>query len=241
MSGKDINIYGFNPVMEAIENDIPLRAVFIKRGKIGPEAKKIIELCKKKNIPFFFKEPFFFKKENRNYWIIAQRSPVKFKDEFWLLQNSKEPIIFLYKIQDPQNLGNLLRTISALGFSSVALTAEETAPLSEAVLRASEGAINFLNISNIAKPLNFLKIAREGGFFVYGGTMEGTPLEKVNFQSKSILILGSEGKGIPENYKKICDHLVSIPLKGPIKSLNVSTAGGIILYEIRRKLSNPNF
>lgn len=240
MPYKDINIYGFNPVLEAINQNIPLRAVFLKRGKIGPDAKKIINLCKQKNIPFFFKEPFFFKKENRNYWILAQRSPIEFKEDLWLLKNSREPIIFLYKIQDPQNLGNLLRTLCALGFYSVGLTVEETAPLSEVVLRSSEGALNFLNISNIHKPLNFLKNAKEEGFLIYGATMEGEPLEKVNFQTKSIIILGSEGKGIPENYKKICDQLVSIPMMGPIKSLNVSTAGGIILYEIRRKIRNPN-
>lgn len=241
MSGKDINIYGFNPVLEAIKNDVPLRAVYLKRGKIGAEARKIIDLCKEKNIPLIFKDSFFFKREKRSYWIIAQRSPIKFETEEEFLKEPKEPIILLYKIQDPQNLGNLFRTISALGFSKVALTLEETAPISDAVLRASEGALNYLKVLNLKKPLNFLKNAKENGFIIYGATMEGTPAWESEFKKNLILIIGSEGKGIPEPYKKICDFLVSIPLKGPIKSLNVSTAGGIILYEIKRKLFSTNF
>lgn len=241
MPDKDINIYGFNPVLEALEKEIPLRAVFIKRGKLGLKARKIINLCNEKNIPVIFKEPFFFKKENRIYWILAQGSPVEFKSEEEFLKEPGEPIILLYKIQDPQNLGNLFRTISALGFSKVALTVEDTAPISEVVSRASEGAINFLNFSNIKKPLNFLKMARERGFKIYGATMEGVPAWKIEFEKNLVLILGSEGKGIPEPYKKLCDNLISIPLKGPVKSLNVSTAGGIILYEIGRKLFPSSF
>jgi len=237
MPDKDINIYGFNPVKEAIENGIPIRVVFIKRGRKSRELLEIINLCKEKDIPFVFKEKFYFKKENRNYWIFASVSPVKLISEEEILKK-EDFIVFLYKIQDPQNLGNLLRTISALGFSNVAITLEETAPLSETVVKVSEGAINFLKISNIKKPLNFLKKAKDEGFKIYGGSMEGIPVYKNDFEKKSILILGSEGKGIPEPVKKICNALVSIPLKGPIKSLNVSTAGGIILYEIRRKLYN---
>lgn len=236
MPDKDINIYGFNPVLEALKKGVSLRVVFIKRGKRGPDVKKIINLCKEKNIPFLFKESFHFKKENRNYWIFAQSSPVKFKEEEEILSDPAQPVILLYKIQDPQNLGNLIRTASALGFSRIAITVEETAPISEVVSRASEGAINFIDISNIRKPLNFLKKAKERDFKIYGATMEGEPLWNVSFEKKSLIILGSEGKGIPEPYKKFCDFLVSIPLKGPVRSLNVSTAGGIILYEIGRKL-----
>lgn len=239
MFSKDLNLYGFNPVKEAIENNVPISVVIIKRGKLSKEIREIIKLCKEKDIPFLFKEKFYFKKENRNYWIFAKVSPVKLLKEEEILKK-EEFLIFLYKIQDPQNLGNLLRTISALGFSNVAMTIEETAPLSEVVISSSEGAINFLKISNIKKPLNFLKKAKEEGFKIYGGTMEGIPIDKAIFEEKSILILGSEGKGIPEPIKKICDKLVSIPLKGPVKSLNVSTAGGILLYEIRRKLYNSN-
>ncbi len=239
MLGKDLNLYGFNPVKEAIENNVSISVVFIKRGKLSKEVREIIKLCKEKEIPFIFKEKFYFKKENRNYWIFAKISPVKLLKEEEILK-VEEFIIFLYKIQDPQNLGNLLRTISALGFSKVAMTIEETAPLSDVVVNSSEGAINFLKISNIKKPLNFLKKAKEEGFKIYGGTMEGVPIDKANLEEKSILILGSEGKGIPEPIKKICNELVSIPLKGPVRSLNVSTAGGILLYEIRRKLYNSN-
>lgn len=224
---------------EAIENEIPVRVVFLKRGRKSRELMEIINLCKRKNIPFVFKEPYYFKKENRNYWIYAQRSPVKFLNEEEIF-GIEEPVILLYKIQDPQNLGNLLRTISALGFKNVALTVEETAPLSEAVLRTSEGAINFLKLISIKKPVIFLKNAKEEGFKIYGSTMEGEAIDKIKFERKSILIFGSEGKGIPDPVKKLCDILISIPLKGGIKSLNVSTAGGIILYEFSRKLFNPN-
>lgn len=237
MPYKDINIYGFNPVKEAIENDHPLRAVFIRRGKKSPQAKEIIRLCKEKNIPVIFKEKFYFKTERRNYWIFAQTSFIKtLRDDFIEEEKIEEPIVFLYKIQDPQNLGSILRTSSAFGINYVALTLEESAPINEIVSRTSEGALNFLKLALIKKPLAFLKKAKEIGFKIFSGTMEGIPVKKVDFQKKSILILGSEGKGIPREIKEISDFLISIPLKGSIKSLNVSTAGGILIYELQNKL-----
>lgn len=237
MPCKDINIYGFEPVKEAIENNIPLKAVYLKRGKKSFEIRKIIKLCKEKNIPVTFKEKFYFKSQRRNYWIFAQTSSVKIlRDNFIEEEKIEEPIIFLYKIQDPQNLGNILRTSSSMGINYVALTLEESAPINEIVSRTSEGALNFLKLALIKKPLIFLKKAKEIGFKIFAGTMEGVPVKNVDFQKKSILILGSEGKGIPKEIKEISDFLISIPLKGSIKSLNVSTAGGILIYELQNKL-----
>lgn len=237
MPCKDINIYGFEPVKEAIENNKPLKAVYLKRGKKSFEIRKIIRLCKEKNIPVIFKEKFYFKTQRRNYWIFAQISSVKIlRDNFIEEEKIEEPIIFLYKIQDPQNLGNIFRTSSAFGINYVALTLEESAPINEIVSRTSVGALNFLKLALIKKPLIFLKKAKEIGFKIFSGTMEGVPIKRVDFPKKSVLILGGEGKGIPREIKEISDFLISIPLKGSIKSLNVSTAGGILIYELQNKI-----
>jgi 23S rRNA (guanosine2251-2'-O)-methyltransferase len=147
-------------------------------------------------------------------------------------------VLFLDQVTDPGNLGAILRTAAAAGVS-VVLTERHAAGLGEAVSKASAGALSRVRIARIGNASQFLKRAKEAGFWVFGADASGRNLWESDLSGDVLLCLGSEGDGLRRLTKEACDHLVSIPMAGGAGSLNVSVAAGILLYEVVRRRSEP--
>ncbi len=147
--------------------------------------------------------------------------------------NQQEPlfVLVLDEIQDPQNFGTLLRTAEVVGVHGVVLPFRRTASVTPAVVNASSGAVEHLLITqlNLAQGIEELKTK---GAWVIGleGGPESTPIDQVDFSGNLVIVVGSEGSGMRPLTRKICDHLVRLPMRGKIESLNAAVAGSVALY-----------
>lgn len=135
-------------------------------------------------------------------------------------------------LEDPHNLGAVIRTAEAAGAHGVVIPKRRSASLSFAVGKVSAGALEYLRVARTANLVAALKELRKNGCWIYGADMDGTDYKKVDFSGGVVLALGSEGKGLGRIVRENCDFLVSLPMRGRISSLNVSVAAGILMYEI---------
>jgi 23S rRNA (guanosine2251-2'-O)-methyltransferase len=235
----DLTVFGAHAVLEALEGGRSVRVVYLKKGKRDAQTDKVVEACRSRSVSVHYTGADFFKQENRHHWVAAQISLATLFDEETLLDKAAGgPVLLLHKINDPRNVGAILRTACGLRFQCVGVTVHESAPLSEAVYETSAGAVSHLTLGSVPNAAAFIKKAKAAGYWVYGATMEGEPVQKVKFEPKTLLIVGSEGKGLSDYLKKECDFLVGIPMKGKIESLNVSAAAAILLHEIAKHLHN---
>ncbi|HKC10478.1 MAG TPA: 23S rRNA (guanosine(2251)-2'-O)-methyltransferase RlmB [Vicinamibacteria bacterium] len=155
-----------------------------------------------------------------------------------LLQAVRDPalLVVLDGVEDPRNLGAILRTAEAAGADGVLLPERHSAGLSETVNRASAGALEHVRVARIGNLVQALSTLKERGIWVVGFDAAGTERwDAVDFRRPIALVLGGEGKGIRRLVREHCDHLVGLPLFGHVSSLNVSVAAGIALYEVIRQ------
>ncbi len=147
-------------------------------------------------------------------------------------------VLFLDQVTDPGNLGAILRTAAAAG-AAVVLPERHSAPLDEAASKTSAGALERVRVARAGNASQFLKRAKESGFWIFGADPSGRSLWESDLSGDVLLCLGSEGEGLRRLTREACDHLVSIPMAGGSGSLNVSVAAGILLYEILRRRRGP--
>jgi 23S rRNA (guanosine2251-2'-O)-methyltransferase len=144
-------------------------------------------------------------------------------------------VLILDGITDPHNLGAILRSADQFSVSLVIIPSRRSAQSNQTVVKVSSGAAHYVNqavVTNLNREIEYLK---NQGFWVYGAALGGESLHETTFPKRTVLVLGSEGRGISRLTEKLCDHIVAIPTSGNIDSLNVSVAAGIFLYEIRRQ------
>ncbi len=240
-AGGALTVFGAHAVLEALEGGRSVRVVYLKRGHFDAKTDRVTELCRARGVPVHWTGADFFRNENRRHWIAAQiaTAAVMGEDDL-LIRAAGRPLLLLHKINDPRNLGAILRTACGLGFACVGVTVHESAPLSETVYETSAGAVAHLSIGSISNAAAFIKKAKAAGYWVYGATMEGDPVGEVKFDPKTLLVMGTEGKGLSDYLKQECDFLVGIPMKGKIDSLNVSTAAGILMYEVGKQVNEQS-
>lgn len=170
--------------------------------------------------------------------IVTSRREGDLHDIIATWQDSDEKLLALVLdgIQDPQNLGALIRTACAAGAHGVITGKHRAAPVAGAVFKASAGAAEYTNIARVANVADALAVLKEKGAWVVGTHPDSTTsLYDIDGTLDLALVIGSEGKGMRQLVEKKCDFLVSIPLRGAIKSLNASAAGAIALYEFVRQ------
>lgn len=172
--------------------------------------------------------------------IIALAEPFKyltFAELAKSLNTDKKPALLLLDgITDPQNFGALLRTADAAGISGVIVTKKRASPITPAVHKASAGATAYVKIAQVSNLTYTINDLKKMGFWIVGASEKAGKLYfEADFNLPVAIVLGGEGKGVSRLVKEKCDYLVSIPMKGKISSLNVSVAGGILMYEVLRQ------
>ena len=151
-------------------------------------------------------------------------------------------LVILDGIEDPHNLGAILRTAHAAGANAVVVPDRRAAPLTETVARAAAGALTYLPVARVTNISRTLETLKEKGFWVYGLDERGQyRYDTVEYTAPAAIVLGGEGKGLHENVKKHCDFLVKIPMAGEVSSLNVSVATGVVLFDWRRRAQSPEW
>ena len=154
-------------------------------------------------------------------------------EEFYKLE--KGNIIILDHIEDPHNLGAIIRTVEASGIDGIIIPKNRTVEVNETVAKTSVGALYNVKISQVSNLNQTIKKLKENGFWIIGTDMDGSDYRSINYPDKCALVIGSEGFGMSRLIKESCDYVAKIPMNGKINSLNASVAAGIMIYELIRK------
>ena len=239
---KDI-IFGRNSVTEAIKAGRPLDSVLVARGERSGSVPKILADAKKADIPIKEvdrKKLDFLCGHGNHQGIIAMGAVKAYSsvdDIFALAEERDEPpfIIVCDEIEDPHNLGAIIRTAEAAGAHGVIVPKRRSAPLSFAVSKTSAGAVEFMHVARVTNIPQTLDELKERGVWVYCADMDGETFYNANLKGAVALVIGSEGKGVGRLVKEKCDVVLSMPMKGKINSLNASVAAGVLMYEISKQ------
>jgi len=235
-------IAGIHPVREALRAARPLDRVLIVKGAAGPRLQEIIELCRERNIPVRFepREQLDRAAGGANHQgVIALGAAEKYTTlESTIAARGLH--VVLDGVEDPHNLGAIVRTAHAAGATCVVIPERRAAGLTDAVARAAAGALAYLPVVKVTNVNRAIDELKESGYWIYGLDERGDrDYDKVDFTAPSAIVLGAEGHGLHEQVRKRCDFLVRIPLAGGVASLNVSVAAGVMLFEWKRRNSNP--
>ena len=149
---------------------------------------------------------------------------------------SSDLIVVLDGVEDPHNLGAIIRTAHAAGAGGIVIPERRAAGVTDVVAKAAAGALEHLPVTRVTNINRTLEELKESGHWIYGLDERGTEMyDRVEYSTPTVIVLGGEGKGLHEQVRKHCDVLVRIPMEGHIPSLNVSVAAGIVLFECKRQ------
>ncbi len=236
-------IIGRKPVLEALNSNSNISQVYILYGQKGSIIDAIIVSAKKRGIKINQISLDKFKQINsdkNNQGVIAIRSEQKFYSLDEIIsesRNRKFPIILILdSIQDPHNVGAILRTAECCGIKSIITTLHNSAPINETVIKTSAGAIEYLKICQVHNLANTIDELKNNGFWIIGSYLGNSKnYLEIDYRIPLAFIVGNEEKGIRKLTADKCDFLAHLPMYGKIQSLNVSVATGIFLYEIIRQ------
>ena len=241
---RDI-IYGTNPVMEALKADrLTVNKILIAEGKDSPHLRALQQLAREKGIPRHRCPRELLNRETgseHHQGVMAYQAGTAYATWEELEQRiARTPglsvVVILDSIEDPQNLGSLIRTAEACGAQGVVIPKDRAAGLTPTAVKISAGAAAHLPIVRVTNLAQAIEDLKKLGFWVVGAETRGAKgLYEMKFDMNVALLIGSEGKGIRPLLLRKCDFTVSIPMRGKISSLNTAVAGAVVLYEILRQ------
>jgi 23S rRNA (guanosine2251-2'-O)-methyltransferase len=229
---------GLHPVREALRAGRPLDKVVIAKGAAGPRVHEIVDLCRTRAIPVRFEPRDSLDRVAKgaaHQGVIAFGAAHEYAELDAALSHANL-VVVLDGIEDPHNLGAIVRTANAAGASAIVVPERRSAPLTETVERSAAGALEYVPVARVTNISRTLETMKTLGFWIYGLDERGSEAyDSVAFSTPTAIVLGAEGRGLHEHVKEHCDFLVRIPMSGAVSSLNVSVAAGIVLFEWRRR------
>ncbi len=234
-------IFGRNPVIEALKSGREIEKVLISSAE--GSAAKIVAMAKERKIPLIRTEKRTLDKMAAgavHQGVAAYISAYAYKDVDDILKKAsdagEEPfVVILDNIEDPHNLGAIMRTAECAGAHGIIIPKRNACGLTETVAKTSAGAIEYVpcvRVTNIVRAIEDLK---DKGFWIAACDMGGREYYKTDLRGKLAVVIGSEGSGISKLVKENCDFTVSMPMVGNITSLNASNAAAVLMYEVRRQ------
>jgi len=241
-------LYGLHPVEEAIRaGGRRLDHVLVSRER-SPRLDRLVELCKAANVRVSFENKdqlTRLAKTDAHQGAVAavrERQFLTVEDLIAARSSSAHKFFLaLDGVEDPHNLGALLRSADGAGVDGVILPERRAAPVSGVVAKTSAGASEHIPIARVVNITRALEQLKKANVWVIGLDERGTPdYFDFDFNLDCVLVLGAEGSGLHDLVKKTCDHLLRIPMAGSVSSLNVSVAGAVVMYEALRQRSKPS-
>lgn len=240
-------IYGRQPVRELLRagRRTVARLSLLQSGKPSPDLKEIECLATRAGVPLDHasrKQLDQITDGGNHQGVIAEVSAYPYVDFGDLIEATKtgsQPafVLLLDHIQDPQNLGSLLRTAEAIGVHGVIIPADRAAPVTPAVIRASAGAAEWMRVSMVTNLVRTMKVLKDEGLWLTGleAMAEARNPADIDLTGSTGLVVGSEGKGLGRLVRENCDFLMKLPIQGHVSSYNASVAGAIAMYEVLRQ------
>lgn len=240
-NNKDI-IAGRNAVLEALKSNRNIDTIHIANADMQGSINKIKALAKDAGIVVKVttnQKLDFLSEGSTHQGVVAICSCAEYVTVEDILNISKQKnlppfIIIADEIEDPHNLGALIRTAEACGADGLIIPKRRSASLSPTVYKTSAGAASVFPVAKVSNLVSCIKQLKENNIWIYGADMDGTNWNELNYSGGVALVIGSEGNGIGRLIKQECDFIASLPMKGKINSLNASVAGGILMYEIAK-------
>ena len=227
-------IYGRKPVLETIDAGVEIKRAYIIDQKT-PIVGKIIDKLTRAKVEIKFVDKNFFRDvEGNHQGVMIEVDSFKYGS----LDDVKdsERLILLDKIEDPHNLGAIIRSAESFGFDGVIIPERRSAKVTPTVYKTSAGAINNIKIVMVKNLNRAMEELKDQGFWIYGLAGEAeSSIDQTDLKGKVALVVGNEGDGLSRMVREHCDMLVKIPMQGLVNSLNASVASAISMYELVRQ------
>lgn len=236
-------IFGRNPVLEALKAGTTINKLIVAKGEQKGSIQEILRLAKEQRVQVQLVERNKLDKMcagQNHQGVAAQIATADYVDWQDMLQAAKDKgedvlLVILDELEDPHNLGAILRSVDAVGAHGVIIPKRRAVPLTDGVAKASAGAVEHVPVARVANIAQTIDELKKHGVWVAGASMEGKEMYRQDLKGPLALVIGSEGKGISRLVGEKCDFFVSIPMRGKINSLNASVAAGLLLYEAYRQ------
>lgn len=242
---KDLLIYGINPIAEALQSDhCHMKEIWVGEGRGLKGVEDIIAMAESKEVPLkkvVRSQLDSLTKNAPHQGVVGSIDQFPYADLKEVLQGGAGAplLLVLDGIEDPRNLGALIRTADACGVWGVIIPKDRAAGITPAVAKSSAGAVFHISVVRVTNIVSTLRRIKERGVWVLGAAAEAqTELYAHDLAVPLAVVIGGEGRGIRPLVKRECDLLASIPMRGKVNSLNASVAGSIILYEVIRQRDN---
>ena len=244
---KQLVLFGAHPVMEAIDAEKQIDRVYIKKGSDSPLVLRVIEMCRQFNINY---QEVPIEKLNRltrgnHQGIVAQMSPIEYYDIESVIDDVEKsgevPLIMVMdSVTDVRNFGAIARSAECAGAHAIVMSLKNSAPVNADAIRSSAGALTIIPVCRVGSIKLLLKTLADKGMQLVAATEKSeTLVYDADLTLPTVIIMGSEDKGISKDILKMSNAQVAIPLIGSIESLNVSCAASVILFEtVRQRLKS---
>ncbi len=240
----DDQVEGRNSVLELLESGKDINKIFITKGEKHGSINKIIAKAKENGIIIVEKDKNQMKQmaQNENYQgVIAIVPPYEYCEIEDILDEAKRKnedpfVLILDGIEDPHNLGSIIRTAETAGVHGIIIPKRRAACVNSTVNKVSAGAVQHMKIARVTNISDSIEKLKEAGLWICGTDINtNTYYNQQDLTGPLGIVIGNEGSGISEKVKKNCDFLVKIPMKGKVNSLNASVSAGIVMYEALRQ------
>jgi 23S rRNA (guanosine2251-2'-O)-methyltransferase len=241
---RNEQIEGRRPVLEALKSGRTINKILVAEGVTGSSITEVLSKARElgvvvQTVP---KSRLDLIAESRNHQgilaYIAPKEYVELEEIVEAANNSPRPglLIVLDEIEDPHNLGSILRSADGVGAHGVIIPKRRAVPLTATVAKASAGAIEHVPVARVTNISQTIEQLKKMGFWIVGTDVDAENMyHQVDMTGPTVLVIGNEGKGLGEVIKKRCDYLVRLPMIGQVQSLNAGVATGILLYEVLRQ------
>ena len=226
-------VYGRNVAKELLQKDKKINKIILQEHF---DDKEIISMIENKNleVEYLPKQKIDRLSNGNHQGIILNIPDYKYKQLAEVIDNSSF-IVILDHLEDPHNLGAIIRTCEAAGVDAIVIPKDRQVQINSTVMKTSVGTLDNMNIVNVSNVVNCINELKENGFWIVGTSLNtDVNYRDVDYSGKIALVIGNEGSGISRLVEKSCDYVVKIPMYGTTNSLNASVAAGIMIYEIIR-------
>ena len=238
-----MNIEGKNAVYETLKSGQTINKLMVMNKLFDAESNKIIKLAKEQGIFINFVEKEVLDKTSiskKHQGFIAQVTDFAYSDLDDILNEAKNKLqhiflVILDGIEDPHNVGAIIRSCECAGVQGVVLGKHRACPINETVAKTSAGALSRIKVARVTNINQTIQYLKKQGVWVYAAEANGENIYKTNLKGDLAIVIGSEGEGVSSLVKKNCDGIISLPMQGNINSLNASVACGAVLFEAVRQ------
>ncbi len=226
-----MKVFGKNVFNELKSNTYKIRKVYLSTSFHDEE---IIRFIKENKLSYVTvdKKKFDSMVSGNTQGIILDVEEFEYKN-LKEIDTTLKKIVVLDHLEDPHNMGAIIRTCEACGIKAIIIPKDRSVQINATVVKTSTGALEYVDIYQVANLKNALEYLKDNGYFVYGAEADGKNYDEVEYSEKMVLVIGSEGNGLSRIVRDACDEIISIPMYGHVNSLNASVSFGVLAYGIR--------